>query len=444
MTLAYPEQLAIPPLAAPPRAQVRVPGSKSLTNRALVLAALAEPSAFGSASILEGALHSEDTEVMVECLRRLGIPVKTDWQHERLTVPCLPWSSWASEADLFVGNSGTTMRFLTALAALGPGRYRLDGIPRMRERPIEGLLAALRQLGVNAYSESGNGCPPVIVEGGGLRGGTVHLKGDVSSQFLSGLMMVAPFAEEDITILVEGGLVSLPYVQMTALLMEDCEIRLEGDVLRSQEIHRITIPGKQQYPARRFTIEPDASAASYFFAAAAITQGEVTVLGQWHPQMQGDLQFLRLLEAMGCTVRTTEEGITVQGGKELRGIDADMNAISDTVMTLAAVACFAAGPTTIRNVAHIRHKESDRLHALTVELRKAGAGVEERPDGLLILPCPLHGATLDTYNDHRLAMSLALLGLRTPGVVIRHPGCVAKTYPHFFADLDLLRSPASF
>lgn len=445
--LAYPEQLALQPLSSPPATTVRVPGSKSLTNRALVLAALAEPSPLGKASVIDGALQSEDTEIMVDCLRRLGIPVEADWEQERLTVPCVPCTSWAREADLFVGNSGTTMRFLTALVTLGPGRYCLDGIPRMRERPIADLLIALRQLGVRAESERANGCPPVVVTGGTWRGGTARLKGDVSSQFLSGLMMVAPRAEQDVTLQVEGGLVSVPYVRMTAQMMAESGVQLsvapalEGPHEAPTNLC-IRVPGRQHYPARHYRIEPDASAASYFFAAAAITGGQVTVPGTWHPRMQGDLEFLRLLEQMGCSVRHSSAGITVRGGPRLQGIDADMNAISDTVMTLAAVASFAEGQTTIRNVAHVRHKESDRLHALAVELGKVGIAVAEHPDGLTLRSGPLHGAALDTYNDHRLAMSLALLGLRVPGVVLRHPGCVAKTYPRFFADLELLRTPA--
>jgi 3-phosphoshikimate 1-carboxyvinyltransferase len=444
---SYPDQLEILPLTAPPCAVVRVPGSKSLTNRALVLAALAEPSEFGATSILEGALQSEDTEVMVDCLRRLGVPVAADWEKEKLVVTCMPRASWTQEADLFVGNSGTTMRFLTAMLALGPGRCRLDGIPRMRERPMGDLLIALQQLGVTALSEEGNGCPPVLVRGGGWQGGEIRLKGDISSQFLSALLMVAPLAQRETIFQIDGGLVSIPYVRMTALLMAECGIEFAAPVgdpatWRDSDFSRIAIPGGQDYPARLFTIEPDASAASYFFAAAAMTQGEITVTGRWHPQMQGDVQFVRLLEAMGCLVDVTPRGITVQGTAQLQGIEVDMNAISDTVMTLAAVACVAQGPTTIRNVAHIRHKESDRLHALATELRKVGAEVEEWPDGLRISPRPLHGATLETYNDHRLAMSLALLGLCQPGIVLNRPGCVAKTYPRFFADLALLRATA--
>jgi 3-phosphoshikimate 1-carboxyvinyltransferase len=339
----------------------------------------------------------------------------------------------APSADLFVGNSGTTMRFLTALVSLGRGRYRLDGIRRMRQRPIEDLLAALRQLGVEAKSEGGNGCPPVIVHANGLSGGRVRIKGDVSSQFLSGLLMAAPLARGDIVIEVDGPLVSLPYIYMTVALMRQFGAQLEVEGWK-----RFSIRGGQTYSRSRFTVEPDASSASYFFGAAALSGGDVSVQGLSRDSLQGDVGFVDKLQTMGCQVFRGEAGLTVRG-KPLRGIDVDMNEISDCVMTLAAVACFAEGPTAIRNVAHIRHKETDRLIALATELRRFGAGVEEFPDGLRITPRALHGAVVETYDDHRMAMSLALIGLCVPGVVIRNPGCVAKTYPRFFHDLERLR-----
>jgi len=413
-----------------------VPGSKSITNRALVLAALADP---GEGCRLSGALHSEDTEVMLESLRRLGFRVSTDWSASEvfLITPredFRPSRLPVREAELFVANSGTSMRFLTAMVSLGYGRFRLDGIARMRERPIEDLLIALRQLGVNARSELGNGCPPVVVESEGLPGGQVRIRGDVSSQFLSALLMVAPYAREDVTIYVDGTLVSEPYVAMTQRMMSWWGLRVEHHF---HDVYRI--PGNQRpYEVERYEIEPDASAASYFFAAAAITSGRVTVLDLPENSLQGDIRFVDVLADMGCRVERCSAGITVHG-RPLRGIDVDMNDISDTVMTLAAVACFAEGQTTIRNVAHIRHKETDRLAALATELRRVGARVDEFADGLTITPAPLHGAEIETYNDHRMAMSMALIGLRVPGIVIKNPGCVAKTYPHFFADLERLR-----
>jgi 3-phosphoshikimate 1-carboxyvinyltransferase len=317
--------------------------------------------------------------------------------------------------------------------ALGQGRYQLDGLPRMRQRPMQDLLEALGQLGVRTYSQRGSGFPPLVVEAAGLNGGCVRLRGDISSQFLSGLLMAAPRARSQITIEMEGEqLVSVPYVFMTLEMMRTFGVGVMTDGMR-----QFLVPAPQRYWARRYDIEPDASAASYFFAAAAITGGSVTVPGLTASSVQGDVAFVDLLEAMGCQVVHHERGITVSG-RALRGLSVDMNAISDTVMTLAAVACFADGPTTIRNVAHIRHKETDRLAALATELRRVGAGVTEHADGLTIQPAPLHGATIETYNDHRMAMSMSLLGLRIPGIIINNPACVGKTYPEFFADLEKL------
>lgn len=485
--MSYPESLEIIPLSKPPVATVRVPGSKSITNRALVLAAL---SAKGYAAALRGALRSEDTEVMIEALRAIGFRVFAEWPESTIYVssddgPIIP----AREADLYVANSGTTMRFLTALVALGHGRYRLDGVPRMRERPIRDLLDALQQLGVKAFSEAGTDCPPVVVEADGIRGGHVRIKADVSSQFLSGLMMAAPLATHDVTITVDGPLVSWPYVFMTARMMTDWGFSIRHADKSRDDVDSVLaasaltlgerrewgewvcrqaggvsffIRGSQEEAYERnlgqaeaatirehldprrpvrlweFAVEPDASAASYFFGAAAITGGEVTVAGLGRKSLQGDIRLAEVLADMGCELIEGKDGLTVRGGP-LRGIDVDMNDISDTVMTLGAVACFADGPTTIRNVGHIRHKETDRLAALATELRRVGAGVEEFADGLTITPGPLHGAAIETYNDHRMAMSLALVGLRVPGVVIHNPGCAAKTYPDFFADLEKLR-----
>jgi 3-phosphoshikimate 1-carboxyvinyltransferase len=431
MTAPPPAALEIVPLTRPPSCGVQVPGSKSITNRALVLGALAGGS---KGCNLSGVLRSEDTELMVGALRALGFAV--DWTDDGWVHVANPAGARvipAAEADLFLGNSGTSMRFLTAMVSLGSGRYRLDGVPRMRERPIGDLLDALVQLGVRAYSEYANGYPPVIVEADGLPGGCVRIKGDISSQFLSGILMSAPLAQRRTTVEVRGALVSQPYVAMTVSL-----IRQFGGLVDEETPAVYHIPPGQQYRKAFFQIEPDASAASYFFAAAAITGGRVTVLGLSEHSLQGDVRFVDLLAGMGCRVERCSAGITVHG-RPLRGIDVDMNDISDTVMTLAAVACFADGPTTIRNVAHIRHKETDRLAALAAELRKLGAGVEEFADGLTVTPGPLRGAEIETYNDHRMAMSLALVGLRVPGVVIKDPGCVAKTYPGFFADLETLR-----
>jgi 3-phosphoshikimate 1-carboxyvinyltransferase len=431
LAVAFPDRLAVRRRNTPVSAVVRVPGSKSITNRALVLAALG----CGAGTVtLTGALQSEDTEVMIDSLRQLGFRVVVSGAGQTIAVSSTDPARRipARQADLFVANSGTTMRFLTAMLALGEGRYRLDGVPRMRERPIQDLLDALAQLGVEARSEAGNGCPPVVVEASGRIGGRARMRGDISSQFLSGLLLALPFAPRDITDLdVVGPVVSASYVDMTAAVLRQFGL----DCVMHDQRHFHVAGWQRTVATDTYAIEPDASAASYFFAAAAITGGEVTVLGLPNPSLQGDVRFVELLAQMGCQVKRAADRITVRGGP-LRGIDVDMNDISDTVMTLGAVACFALGPTRIRNVAHIRHKETDRLAALAAELRRVGARVDQHDDGLTIEPAPLHGADVETYDDHRMAMSMALVGLRTPGVVIRNPGCVAKTYPSFFEDLE--------
>jgi 3-phosphoshikimate 1-carboxyvinyltransferase len=308
----------------------------------------------------------------------------------------------------------------------------------MRQRPIQDLLQTLGQLGAAVRSELGNGCPPVIVDADGLPGGNATVRGDVSSQFLSGLLLAAPYARQGVELAVDGELVSQPYVRMTLDVMAAFGVGIGGG-----DLTRFALPAGRRYRGRDYDIEPDASAASYFWAAAAVTGGRVTVQGLTRQALQGDVAFCRCLEQMGCRVEYDSAGITVRSGR-LRGITVDMNAISDTAQTLAAVALFAQGPTTIVGVGHIRHKETDRIGDLARELRKLGATVEERPDGLTIIPGTLRGAAVETYRDHRMAMSLALVGLRTPGVVILDPGCTAKTYPRYFEDLDALcRSSAN-
>ncbi len=408
------------------RGTIRPPGSKSITNRALICAALAE-----GKSSLRGALVSEDTEVMVEALRRLGIEVRWDEAGGNLAVSGCGGAVPAREADLYIANSGTSVRFLTALVALGHGRFRLDGTPRMRERPIHDLVEGLAQLGVRVRSEAGNGCPPVVVDADGMGGGKAKIRGDISSQFLSGLLMAAPYALRPVELTVEGELVSQPYVRLTLEVMKAFGVDVPAEDLRQFSIAR------GRYRGREYDVEPDATAASYFFAIAAITGGEVTVEGLSREGPQGDVAFCDCLAKMGCEVRDAGDSITVVG-RPLRGITIDMNAISDTAQTLAAVALFANGPTTITGVAHIRHKETDRIGSLATELRKLGAQVDELPDGLRIVPGPLHGAQIETYKDHRMAMSLALVGLRVPGVTILDPRCTEKTYPRFFEDLGRL------
>lgn len=406
---------------------IRPPGSKSLTNRALVLAALAV-----GTSELTGVLDSEDTRVMIEAWEDLGVHITGDPASGRLRVEGCGGKLPNARADLFIGNSGTTIRFLTAALAACHGEFTLDGIERMRERPIGDLLKALAQLGGRAESLNAarSDCPPVHISADGLKGGTAHVAGNISSQYLSGLMMAAPLAAQPVRLEVEGELVSVPYVAMTAKIMAAFGARVNGPASGPISIE------STGYRGTSYAIEPDASAASYFWAAAAITRGDVTVEGLNTSSLQGDVRFCEVLALMGCRVESADNSLRVIGGP-LRGVDVDMCDISDTVQTLGAVALFAQGSTRVRGVAHNRHKETDRIADLARELRKFGAGVEEHADGLSIHPPErLSGAvTVETYNDHRMAMSLALVGLREAGVTILNPACTGKTYPGFWEDL---------
>jgi 3-phosphoshikimate 1-carboxyvinyltransferase len=382
------DSLEITPIFGPIHAKIRPPGSKSITNRALVCAALSN-----SSSQLTGALDSEDTRVMIDGLRRLGIPIEARDGGEILIVAGAGGVAPALEAELFCANSGTTIRFLTAVATLGHGAFRLDGVERMRARPIGDLIVALNQLGGDVRSEQANGCPPVIVHANGLPGGTAKVRGDISSQFLSALLMTAPAARSRVELVIQGELVSQPYVKMTTGVMRAFGV----DVNVSSNLARFDIRAPQTYVGCHYEIEPDASAASYFWAAAAITGGEVTIEGLSSDSLQGDMAFVDCLAQMGCEVRRDAAAVTVVG-RPLRGIDVDMNSISDTAQTLAILAPFADGPTRIRGVAHIRHKETDRIAALATELRKLGADVVEHVDGLTIQPAELRPAKIDTSN----------------------------------------------
>jgi 3-phosphoshikimate 1-carboxyvinyltransferase len=426
------ETLAIAPVRGPVVGVARVPGSKSITNRALALAALAE-----GETVLSSALFADDTARMTDCLRALGFAVRADETEETIAVTGRGGSVPAVTAELFVGNSGTTARFITPLAALGNGIYTLDGVPRMRERPIGDLLEALRGLGVEAVSVYENACPPVRMVAAGLEGGETRIRADKSSQFLSGLLLAAPCADGDETVIrVEGPILSAPYIEMTVAMARS--FGAEIAVGEGGRVYRI--PGRQKYHSPGvYAVEPDASSATYFWAVAALTGGRVRVNGIGTGALQGDAAFVDVLEAMGCRVTRASDYIEVEGTGQLRGVRRDMNAISDTVMTLAALAPFADGPTTIENVAHIRHKETDRLSAVATELDRLGVRVEERADSLTIHPTDaLRPATIQTYDDHRMAMAFALVGLRAEGVVIADPHCVRKTFPDYFDRLARL------
>jgi 3-phosphoshikimate 1-carboxyvinyltransferase len=426
LTKLMPDSILIQPPPHPVRGRIRPPGSKSLTNRALVVAALAH-----GKSRLTGVLDSQDTRVMIDSLQKLGIDVRHDPAACTIEISGCGGQIPARRAELWLENSGTSIRFLTAMCTLGEGTFRLDGNERMHERPIGELVRALQQLGADLVCERGTDCPPVAINARRLAGGVAHVPGKTSSQFLSALLMSAPAAQQPVEIHVDGALVSEPYVDMTLGVMAQFGVEVNTSHKGQFRV------SPQPYRPNDYDIEPDASAASYFFAAAAVTGGEVTVEGLNRWSLQGDVRFVEALQQMGCEVRYEPNGITVRG-RPLKGIDIDMNDISDTAQTLAAVAPFAAGPTRISNVEHMRFKETDRIAALANELRRLGLTVEESAGTLTIHPGPLRPATIETYNDHRMAMSFALVGLKASGVRIANPECTAKTYPQFFEDLRRL------
>lgn len=372
---------------------------------------------------------------MIAAWQKLGLELIHDAERHELTVVGCAGQAPVSEAEIFIANSGTTIRFLTAAFSTLRGTYSLDGIPRMRERPIGDLLDALRNLGadIESLNPDRSDCPPVRIRADGLKGGETAISGAISSQFLSGLMLAGPAAESDVSLRIAGELVSVPYVEMTSAVMRSFGANVTGNP--RQEIR---VSSEAGFRGTEYAVEPDASAASYFWAAAAIAGGSATVLGLSKSSLQGDVRFCDVLSDMGCDVEYADDAITVSRQGDLRGVDVDMADISDTVQTLAAVALFADGPTKVRGVAHNRLKETDRIRDLATELRKFGAEVEEYPDGLRIEPPKaIELAEIETYNDHRMAMSLSLVGLGNPeGVRILNPKCTSKTYPHYWEDLE--------
>ena len=413
--------LSIPKLSRAPELVWRVPGSKSITNRALVLAALSE-----GQSRLEGVLESDDTRHMRAALEAIGIEIERQG-NDVLVVNGGRARLVAPKEPLFVGNSGTTVRFLTALACLVPGQVELVGDAAMARRPIQDLVFGLRQLGAEIECESG--CPPLRVRGASLRGGRLRMRGDRSSQYFSAVLMAAGLADADVEIEIEGTLVSRPYVEITQRMLRDF-----GGATETSE-RGFVVRGGRSYQAREYTIEPDASSASYAFALAAASGGQVDVPGLGSQALQGDYGFVDVLAALGARVEKGADSTRVSGGGPLRGIDVDMHHISDTVMTLAAIAPLCEGPVRIRNVANIRIKETDRLAATVAELQRLGQAVSFGEDWLEVQPRPLVPALIHTYDDHRMAMSFAVLGAVAGGVTIEDPRVVAKTYPGYWADL---------
>lgn len=432
----WPDTLEISPVNGPVSGSPTIPGSKSITNRALIAAALAN-----GTSVLSGALFSDDTGHMATALNQLGIAVEPDERHRTMTIYGRGGVIPERTGELFVGNSGTSARFLAALVALGHGDYRIDGVDAMRRRPIAPLLGALRTLGADATSELGTGCPPIQIRAKGLAGGSVSMPGNLSSQYFTALLLVAPIARADVIINVNGELISRPYIDITASVMQSFGVDAS---VGGPESTSFLVAGGQHYEACTYAVEPDASAASYFFALAAITGGTITVDGLGSSALQGDIQFVRVLGQMGCTVEMTDTSTTVSGPADgvLRGGTFDIGDISDTSQTLAGIAPFANGPVTFRGVAHNRVKETDRVANVVKELRKLGQDVDEFEDGMTIRPRPVTPAVVDTWDDHRMAMGFTLTGLRAPGVTIANPACVTKTFPKFYQVLDALISGA--
>lgn len=426
------QSLEIQPVTTPIDAEVAIPGSKSITNRALLIAALAE-----GISQLDNALMSDDTRYMANALRDLGIRIDENPSEATFRVFGTGGRVPADNAELHIGNSGTSARFLTAYLGLGHGTYLVDGVARMRERPIQDLLDGLAPLGATARCEGKDGvCPPVLMVASGLRGGRTMMRGNKSSQYFTALLQVAPYAQTDVEIRVEGDLVSKPYIDLTIAVMRDFGVEVTNRNYRS-----FAVRAGQRYEPRAYPIEPDASNASYFFAAAALTGGRVRVPHLTAQSVQGDVAFVDILSKMGCRVRKDPDGIEVRGTGRLSGMDLDMNATPDIAPTLCALAPFASGPVDIRNVAVLRLHETDRIAALKTELNKLGVRVETRADGLTVYPAShIRPAALDAYDDHRMAMSLSLIGLKIPGIVINDPACVAKTFPTYFDVLEKAKS----
>ncbi len=413
--------IKIPKTDKKPVATIKVPGSKSITQRALVTASLS-----CGISVLLNPLVSEDTLLLAEALDNLGIIIEkleNKWIINGRNGNILPYNK-----ELYMGNNGTGIRFLCSIASLGSGKYILTGTKRMEERPVKPLLDALNQLGIEAKSIKKNDCPPVEIVTHGLKGGRCSLSAKLSSQYLSSLMLVAPCADEEMTIDIIGELTSKPYINITTGVMKAFGIDI------TEEEKKISIP-LGHYRATEYPIEGDASGASYFFALAAITGGTIKISNIPEFSLQGDAHFADILKVMGCTVTKGKDGVTVTGNDVLKGIDIDMSNWPDIVPTLAVVAAFSHGTTRITNVPHLRIKETDRLKAVATELAKTGVNVKELDDGLVIEGLQsknLTGATIETYDDHRIAMAFSLAGLKIPDITIENPGCVVKSFPNYW------------
>ena len=421
---------ALFPLAAPVQATVSLPGSKSITNRALILAALAR-----GESVLDNVLFSADSEAALAALSRLGVGLHCDRRQGRVQV--IPAAYFADNISIDARDAGTVARFLLPCCAARGGYYCFSASARMCERPMADLLAALAHQGVSLEFGDKPGHLPLCLRSGGLSGGVMYVAGDASSQFLSGLLMAAPYARHASTLISNAGH-QQPYVLMTCAIMKAFGVAVHYDNGRYE------VPARQHYQGRYYAIEPDVSTASYFWAAAALTAGTVTVRGVHRSALQGDIRFLEVLEHMGCQVLETPAGIQVCGPRQLRGVSVNMRSFSDTFMTVAVLAAFAEGPTLLSGLAHTRAQESDRIACMAEGLARLGVAVTTTADTLHIQPGnELSGATVRGCNDHRIAMALALAGLKLSGVVVQGAECVAKTCPDYFARMHALSGNVS-
>jgi 3-phosphoshikimate 1-carboxyvinyltransferase len=425
-----PDVLTIVPFDGPIDAVVVPPGSKSITNRALLAAALAD-----GTSVLHGALIADDTEAMIDCARALGATVDVADDGTTLHVTGIAGDLSRSDASFFARQSGTTARFLVAALALGDRELVLDADEAMRRRPMDSAFHALGELGARVSSLNGDGRLPASIAGPVGRVGSMPklvVDASVSSQFTSGLLLAAPWFPEGLMVTLEGDVVSRPYLEMTVSVMTE----FGASVSRPDDSTYVVEP--TGYRSTRYSIEPDASAASYFFAAAAICGGSVRIEGLGRTSLQGDVHFVDALSAMGADVVIDDDAITVHGAP-LHGITADFSQISDTAQTIAAVAVFADGPTTVTGIGFIRRKETDRIAAVVNELNRLGIDAREEIDGFTVNPGPTSAAVIETYDDHRMAMSMSLIGLVREGVSIADPNCVRKTFPSYFDAMEQLR-----
>lgn len=418
----------VQPLQGPVTLSVNVPGSKSITNRALLLAALAE-----GTSVLKGALFSDDSRHFLSCLKELGFPVETDENNHTVTVTGFGGKIPRKEASIYVGSAGTAARFLTAMLGLSDGIYHLDSSEQMRKRPMKPLLDSLSSIGVKVIYGEREGFFPFTLIGSAHTKNSIEVNIGSSSQFLSALLMSAPMKPEGLKISLVGEKHALSYVAITARMMKQF-----GCTVKAPAEGQYIIPAASSYRPQNYQIEPDVSAACYFYAMAPLLGGAVQVRHVHKDSMQGDIRFLSILEAFGCKLADTPEGIRIScsSPRSYQGIEVDLSDCSDQTMTLAALAPFASSPVTIRNIAHIRLQESNRIQAIITELTRLGIRCHELEDGIYIEPGIPRAAAVETYEDHRVAMAFALIGLVVPGIQIRNPACCKKTFEEYFKMLD--------